>query len=95
MTTSELQRERSRTTPVARVRSTPAGAVDQVPGDEDASAYGPVEITWFPDRLTITVVGAGPASMTGTYLSGGGQDVTIEVRLPSLDELIDAVPGAD
>jgi hypothetical protein len=67
-----------------------------VPGDENASVYGPVEIAWYPDRVRVTAVGAGPASITRTYTSGeAAQDVVVEIRLPSLDELTETVPGAD
>ena len=96
MTTRVLPRTPSTAAYVARVTSTPAGAIELVPGDEDASAYGPVEIAWYPDRLKITALNAGPASITRSYLSGGAtQDVVVEIRLPSLDELAETVPGAD
>jgi hypothetical protein len=93
MTTLELD---TGETCVARVRSTPAGEIELVPGDETASAYGPVEIAWYPDRVKVTAVGAGPASITKAYVSGeAAQDVVVEIRLPSLDELTETVPGAD
>lgn len=72
----------------------PAGEITLRPGDGDASAYGPVEIAWYPDRLRITALGAGRASITED-LTGEGQDVVIEIRPPSLDELPETVPGAD
>lgn len=93
MTTQELERTE---TLVARLRSTPSGEVDLVPGDENASVYGPVEIAWYPDRLEVTAVGAGPASITRVFAAGeAAQDVVVEIRLPSLDELTETVPGAD
>jgi len=93
MTTLELDTSE---TCIARVRSTPAGEIELVPGEESASAYGPVEIAWFPDRVRVTALGAGPASITRTYSSGeAAQDLVVEIRLPSLDELTETVPGAD
>jgi hypothetical protein len=93
MTTLELDQGE---TCIARVRGTPAGEIELVPGDESDSAYGPVEIEWFADRVTVTAVGAGPASIARTYSTGeAGQDLVVEVRLPSLDELTETVPGAD
>ena len=85
----------SNTTYTAKVTSTPAGEIKLVPGDADASVYGPVEIAWYPDRLEITALGAGRASITEAYLSDEGQDVVIEIRPPGLDELMETVPGAD
>ena len=95
MTTRELQGKRSNATYTAKARVTSEGETELEPGGGDASAYGPVEISWYPDRLTITAVGAGRASMIDEYLSGNGQDITIEIRPPSLDELMETVPGAD
>jgi hypothetical protein len=96
MTTPTLERRLTYTECVARVRSTPAGDIDLEPGDEEAAAYGPVEVAWYPDRLTITALNVGPASITEMYLEGeASQDVVFEIRLPSLDELIETVPGAD
>jgi hypothetical protein len=93
MTTLELERSE---TCIARVRSTPAGEIELLPGDEGASVYGAVEIEWYADRLTITALGAGPASLTKAYTCGeADQDVVVEIRLPSLDELTETVPGAD
>jgi hypothetical protein len=93
MTTRELERSE---TCVAQARTTPTGEIELVPGDEDASVYGPVEIVWYPDRVKVTAVGAGPASITKAYSSGeAAQDVVVEIRLPSLDELTETVPGAD
>ncbi len=63
------------------------------PGEESASVYGPVEIVWYPDRLKITALGAGPASITEWYFDGN--DIVVELRPPSLDELPERVPGAD
>jgi hypothetical protein len=93
MTTQELERSEAR---VASVRSTPAGETELVPGDEGETVYGPVEVAWYPDRLEITAVGAGPASVTEVHRGGeAAQDVVVEIRLPSLDELTETVPGAD
>ncbi len=93
MTTLELE---TNETCIARVRSTPAGDIELAPGDESASVYGPVEIEWYADRLTITALGAGPASLTTVHTCGeANQDVVVEIRLPSLDELTETVPGAD
>jgi hypothetical protein len=94
MATRELQNP-SNATYIAKVTSTPAGESELVPGDADAAVYGPVEVAWYPDRLKITALGAGPASVIETYLSGKGRDIVIEIRLPSLDELMETVPGAD
>jgi hypothetical protein len=86
----------SSATCIARVRSTPAGEIDLVPGNEDASVYGPVEVAWYPDRLVVTALGAGAASITEAYAAGeAGQDIVVEIRLPHLDELTEGVPGAD
>jgi hypothetical protein len=95
MTTRVLQDKPSNATYVAKVRSTPAGEIKLVPGDVGASVYGPVEIAWYPDRLKITALGAGPASITEAHLSSEGHDVIIEIRPPNLDELVEVVPGAD
>lgn len=92
---STLELDRSETC-VARVRSTPAGEIELEAGDEGASAYGPVEIAWYPDRVKVTALGAGPASIAEAYSSGeAAQDLVVEIRLPSLDELTETVPGAD
>ncbi len=82
MTTSELRHEGS----VAATTASPEGV---------ESAYGDVEIVWYPDRVTIAVPGAGRLSRTGTYLSGDGEDILVEIRLPELDELLETLPGAD
>ena len=95
MTTRELQRTLSNATYTAKVRVTQTGEIERESGDVDASAYGPVEVAWYPDRLKITALGAGRGSMLDEYLSGTGEDVIIEIRLPSLDDLIDVMPGAD
>lgn len=95
MTTYEMEAKPSNAAYVAKLRSTPTGEEEHVAGGADSSVYGPVEIVWYPDRLTITALGAGPASMIETSLSGDGRDVVFELRLPSLDELGDFVPGAD
>lgn len=93
MTTQELERIG---TCIARLRSTPSGEIELVPGDDSASVYGPVEIAWYRDQLRITALGAGPASITSVYSDGEAeQDVVVEIRLPSLDELTETVPGAD
>jgi hypothetical protein len=81
---------------VARVRATPSGELERVPGDEGNSAYGPVEIAWYPDRLRVTALGAGRASITDVRAGGNAaQDVVLEIRLPRLEELTETVPGAD
>jgi len=81
---------------VAKVRSTPAGEIELLMSDDEESAYGPVEIAWYADRLVVTARGAGPASITETHLSGeASQDVVVEIRLPRLGELPETVPGAD
>lgn len=82
MTTSELQQ------PSAKVRVAPAE-------DEGASAYGPVEIAWYPDRLEITALGAGRASISEGQAGDQGGDVVVEIRPPALDDLPETVPGAD
>lgn len=91
MITSDAQRA----TFVAKVRTTPTGEITLVPGEADASLYGPVEIEWYPDRLLITALGAGPASITKASLSSEAQDVVVEIKLPGLDELPELIPGAD
>jgi hypothetical protein len=96
MATQELETSPVSRTRVARVRSTPAGEIELVPGDAAASAYGPVEIAWYPDRVRVTVLGAGQASIAEVSRCGeAAQDVAVEIRLPSLDELSETVPGAD
>jgi hypothetical protein len=81
---------------IARVRAAPSGEIELVPGDESASVYGPVEIAWYPDRLQVTAIGAGQASLTDVHTGGAAaQDVVLEIRLPRLDELTETVPGAD
>jgi hypothetical protein len=96
MTTSELETRPSSATYAARARVTPAGDAELSPGDVDASAFGPVEIAWYRDRLRITACGAGPGSITESSLGGeAAQDVIVEIRLPSLEELTETVPGAD
>jgi hypothetical protein len=93
MTTQELHRIGSC---VARLRATPAGDVELAPGDDTGSVYGPVEIAWYRDRLRVKILGAGPASIASVRSEGeAAQDVVFELRLPSLDELPDMVPGAD
>jgi hypothetical protein len=98
MTTSESEARPLEGSCIAKVRSTPAGEIELalVQRDDRSCAFGPVEIAWYPDRLKVTVLGAGSASITNAYLSGeAAQDVTLEIRLPSLDELTETVPGAD
>lgn len=93
MTTQELERPGAC---IARLRSTPEGDIDLVPGAEGVSVYGPVEIAWYRDRLKVTALGAGPASITRVYTAGeAAQDVVVEIRLPSLEELTETLPGAD
>lgn len=89
MTTSELAY-------IATLRASPDGDVALERGEEALSPFGPVEVAWYPDRLRITALGAGPGSMMDTYLAGeAAQDVVVEIRLPSLDELAETLPGAD
>ena len=95
MTTYTPQRDPTSPACTARVRATPTGEVKLVPGDGDASAYGPVEIAWFPDHLEITALGAGRAAVTEAYSSGLDDNVVVEIRPPSLDETMEAMPGAD
>ena len=93
MTTQELQRIGSC---VARLRATPSGDVELAPGEDLESVYGPVEIAWYRDRLRIKILGGGPASIATVRSEGeAAQDVVFELRLPNLEELPDAVPGAD
>lgn len=63
------------------------------PKELDESVYGPVEIVWDRDRLTITAVGAWRASLEEHVLTDAGQQVVIEIRPP--DDVEDLVPGAD
>ena len=79
----------------AKVRVTPAGELELVPGDAGASAYGSVEIAWYPDRLQITALGAGRGAITEGHPSDTGRDFVIELTPPGLDELFETVPGAD
>jgi len=79
----------------AKVGVTPEGEITLVPGDVEASVYWPVEIAWYPDRLKITALGAGRASVTEGYTGGHGQDVVVEIRPPSIDDVPETVPGAD
>lgn len=93
MTTQELQRIGSC---VARLKATPSGEVELAPGNDAETVYGPVEIAWYRDRLRVKVLGAGPASIASVRSEGeAAQDVVFEMRLPSLDELPETVPGAD
>lgn len=93
MTTTELERTE---TCVAWARLGPSGELELDLGGGDASAYGPVEIEWYRDRVRITALGAGPASIATTFADGEAeQDLVVEIRLPSLDELTETVPGAD
>lgn len=71
---------------------TTSAKVRVAPDDGDDSVYGPVEIAWYPDHLEVTALGAGRASVSDACC---GEDVTIEIRPPSLDELVETVPGAD
>jgi hypothetical protein len=81
------------TTCAAKVRATPAGQIEVVPGGIDVPAYGAVEIAWYQDRLEITALGAGRASITEAL--GRGEDVVVEIRPPTIAELPETVPGAD
>ena len=69
--------------------------VRTIPTGDAEAAYGPVEIAWYPDRLEITAVGAGQAAVTEARPSADGRDVVVEIRLPALDEVVEAMPGAD
>jgi hypothetical protein len=80
---------------IAKVRTTPGGTITRVTGTADTSLYGPVEIAWYPDHLTIRAVGAGPSSITHAHAAREGQDVVVEIRPPELDELPNGLPGAD
>jgi len=95
MTTRELEREHANATYAAKVRVTPAGEIEVVRSEADDSLYGPVEIAWYPDRLEITALGAGRASIAEGYLTGRDQGFVVEIRPPGLDELTETVPGAD
>ncbi|HET7567409.1 MAG TPA: hypothetical protein VFJ91_05415 [Gaiellaceae bacterium] len=59
----------------------------------DESVYGPVEVAWHDDRLTITAVGAWRATLREEPLTDAGQQVVIEIRPP--ERLEETVPGAD
>ena len=80
------------TTYTTKVRATPGGEITVTATEEDASAYGPVEIAWYPDRLEITALGAGRASITPL---GEGQNMVVQLRPQHIDLLEEAVPGAD
>ncbi|HSB38828.1 MAG TPA: hypothetical protein VLD13_07045 [Gaiellaceae bacterium] len=80
------------TTYTTKVRATPTGEITVTATDEDASAYGPVEIAWYPDRLEITALGAGRASITPL---DQGQNMIVQLRPQHLDRFADVVPGAD
>lgn len=80
------------TTYTAKVRATPTGEIQLTATEAGVSAYGPVEIAWYPDRLEITALGAGRASITPL---GEGQNMVVQLRPPRLDELAETVPGAD
>jgi hypothetical protein len=95
MTTRELQRNPSTSACTAKVRVTAAGETMLVARRPGASAYGPVEIAWYPDRLEITALGAGRAAITEEHPGRGGDDFVVEIRPPGLDELTETVPGAD
>lgn len=70
---------------VSKIRIRPEGL--------DESLYGPIEVTWFDDRLTITAVGAWRAKLREDPLTEAGQQVVIEISPPA--ELEETVPGAD
>lgn len=78
----------------AKVRVTPAGEVKLVPGNSE-TAFGPVEIGWYDDHVEITAIGAGRATITRGHPRADGQDVVVEIRVPRLVEVEEAVPGAD
>ena len=95
MTTRELGRELAGAAYAAKVRVTPAGEVEVVQGDADDALYGSVEIGWYHDRLEVTAFGAGRASIAEGHLAGNERDYVVEIRPPSMDELMETVPGAD
>jgi len=94
MTTRELERDLRKATCTAKLRATPDGNVEVRPSDPGGTAYGPVEISWYPDRLEITAVGAGRALIAKGYVRSTG-DVIVEIRPPGLEALTETVPGAD
>jgi hypothetical protein len=65
------------------------------PAGKASTPYGPVEVEWLPDRLRITAVGAGRVTVTEQHEFGLGEDVVIELAPPTLDDLVETVPGAD
>jgi hypothetical protein len=80
----------------ARARVTPAGSIQLLDGCSEDACYGPIDLAWFPDRLEITVVAAGSVRIVeAPDAEEGRQDVVIEIRPPSLDALLETVPGAD
>lgn len=80
------------TTYTTKVRATPGGEITLTAAEAVASAYGPVEIAWYPDRLEITAFGAGRAAITPI---GEGQNMIVQLRPSHLDGLAETVPGAD
>lgn len=94
MTTREVTREPLDETLIAKVKATPAGTITRVPGCADTSVYGPVEVAWYPDHVTITALDAGPC-VTEARPGRDGRSVVVEIRPPSVDRLPDGLPGAD
>ena len=92
MTTPELEQDPSKAT--TKLRVTPEGDLRVTSSETGGTAYGPVEIAWYPDRLEITAVAAGRALITKGYLRRRG-DVIVEIRPPGLEALTETVPGAD
>lgn len=88
MTTTELM------TCTARLRATPGGEITLTASEPGTTAYGPVEIAWYPDRLEITALGAGRALITKGF-ERRSRDVIVELRPPDLAALAETVPGAD
>ena len=94
MTTRELETDLGNATCTTKVRATPDGSMKVTSSDPGGTAYGPVEISWYPDRLEITAVGAGRALITKGYVRNTG-DVIVEIKPLGLDALTESVPGAD
>ena len=73
-----------------------ATAIEVAPPAAARSVYGPVEIEWYPDRLRITIPGAGLIAVREPYACrGDGAAAVLEIAPPGLDELTETVPGAD
>ncbi len=80
----------------ARARVTPGGSIQVLGGSYVDTCCGAVDLAWFPDRLEITVVGAGSVKVTEARDDETGrEDVVVEVRPPCLEALRETMPGAD